>query len=1627
MRLDVLGKFSALFLFAAILSTAHAQSLPSPTYDDQLGLQPYGAYHGGDIDSVGLGNGTLTLHMPFLSYPQRGSLQFSFNLFYNNEPQHVAEEVEGTNTYYVWGYGGVYTPLPIERGDVYVGWAQQVGAIGTAINVDIPPETSHYAVYSLQFADGSKHPFGNLGTYSLLENTGTNRYFQYGGPFETLDGTGWRMNGPLNTETVVSYPNATGVIAPDGTMYGPADGATVEDPNGNQISMGVTAFTDSLGRSIPIPPTAISKSNTGTSSCPTSPLTVSFAVSWSVPSPGGVNESYIFCYVKVAVNIPPVNGAQASAFSSTKLQSIVLPNGTSWNFTYNDPGDGSVYNGAPINYGTLTQVTLPTTGSISYTYSTLGTLLCGLEGRFVATRTLNDTTGPHTWTYAYTISDGLVTSTKVTDPLLNYAVHTIGGGCAPIENEVQYYSSAGALLKTVTTAFADAAVSNNSNNSINVVPTAIKTAWANNQTDQTTMVYDSGFSYSDYIGGTTTGTGTGTPDVGLYGKVLTKTDYDYGAGSPGSVLRTTTTAYEAFSTAAYLTNNMINLPSSVQITGTKTAYTTYGYDENPLGTSGVSKQHDSSPPTGTYRGNQTSVHRQLNNGSATSTTNCAKSVSSGGYLVSYATYYDTGTVSNSVDSCGSSATDKLHMTTYLYSSTYFGAYPTSITNPLSQITQHSYDSNTGQLSSTTDPNLQVTNFTYDNMWRIAEVTYPDGGKDTFTHQETTYPFTATLTKAITTTPLLNYVTTDVFDGLGRISQSQLTSDPSGTDYTDTTYDANGRKHTVSNPYRTKTDPTYGITSYVYDGIGRTCVVVPPNGTSVANTSCPATQPSNDVFTTYTGNQTTVTDQQGKSRKSQTDGLGRLTNVWEDPNNLDYHTVYTYDQLDDLVSVVQGGSRDRSFAYDSLKRLTSSNNPESGAVSYTYDADSNVVTKKDARGITITYGYDVLNRITGKTYSNGDTPVTYGYDAFNENGCYNIGHRTSMTDAAGSTDIACYDSMGRETNEYRTTAGVMKETIYAYNLDGSLRYLADPGKQAIIYTYDGAARPISATSEISGAQYALGATYAPQGALSSLTLGTTASFAGININNTYNSRLQPNELKAWSTAGTAMDLTYTFLDTSSHNNGNVMGITNNVDGTRSQQFSYDSLNRILSAQTTSTSGGNCWGLNFGYDQWANLTSASVSQCTAPMLSVTAGTNNRLTTTGFSYDADGNVLADGTNSYTWNAESQIESAAGVNYTYDGDGNRAEKSNGKIYWYNGGGNDVLDESDLSGNITDEYIYFGGKRIAHNVVSGNSIYYYAEDFLGTSRVMMTSTGTVCYDADFYPYGGERAVTSTCAQNYKFEGKERDAETNNDDFGARYYSSPFGRWLSPDWSPTPAPVPYANLTNPQTLNLYAMTRDNPETFADLDGHDLQPPGEYSGNITVAGPGDFGPPPTMTAVNNLSDFGGNYYAGASCTSDDCPQSQNSEKSANADAPKQTIDDRGFFSKLADKLWVKFGVGVGLGAKVVIDGEVVNAEAAMKSQGTVSISGKISVSVVREAGVSAEIAPGVEAGVKRATETTMVKNGVALSEHVTERDNVFGVKIAGRSGDASRNGGVTLLSVGLCVLICAEVGIGFNTK
>jgi RHS repeat-associated protein len=79
-------------------------------------------------------------------------------------------------------------------------------------------------------------------------------------------------------------------------------------------------------------------------------------------------------------------------------------------------------------------------------------------------------------------------------------------------------------------------------------------------------------------------------------------------------------------------------------------------------------------------------------------------------------------------------------------------------------------------------------------------------------------------------------------------------------------------------------------------------------------------------------------------------------------------------------------------------------------------------------------------------------------------------------------------------------------------------------------------------------------------------------------------------------------------------------------------------------------------------------------------------------------------------------------------------------------------------------------------------------------------------------------AIT-VCLSRSRCTGKERDTESGNDYFFARYYSSAMGRFLSPDWAAKAQPVPYAKMDDPQTLNLYGYLRNNPLGGVDADGH----------------------------------------------------------------------------------------------------------------------------------------------------------------------------------------------------------------
>ncbi len=267
--------------------------------------------------------------------------------------------------------------------------------------------------------------------------------------------------------------------------------------------------------------------------------------------------------------------------------------------------------------------------------------------------------------------------------------------------------------------------------------------------------------------------------------------------------------------------------------GTQRALTTYGYDSGTPQSSGVTTQHDSAPPNGNTRGNQTSVTRWLN--------------SPAGNLISSKVFFDTGEVYTSTTPKGNITTFNPYMCT--------GAFPQVVTNAKSQPTTYNYDCNTGLVLSVKDPNNLTTSHTYDVMWRLTQTSYPNSGLDTYCYTDETGgtgcspgspPY-----QVVTTSKLLsgNMVKTEFFDGLGRSYEKQLNTDPSGADYVVTTYDADGRVASVTNPYRSTSDPTYGVTSYTYDALNRKTLVSDPDGST--------------IHTAYCGPTTLVTDEAGK--------------------------------------------------------------------------------------------------------------------------------------------------------------------------------------------------------------------------------------------------------------------------------------------------------------------------------------------------------------------------------------------------------------------------------------------------------------------------------------------------------------------------------------------------------------------------------------------------------------------------------------------------------------------------------------------------------------------------------------------------------------------------------------------
>src|SRR5689334_17785999 len=161
-------------------------------------------------------------------------------------------------------------------------------------------------------------------------------------------------------------------------------------------------------------------------------------------------------------------------------------------------------------------------------------------------------------------------------------------------------------------------------------------------------------------------------------------------------------------------------------------------------------------------------------------------------------------------------------------------------------------------------------------------------------------------------------------------------------------------------------------------------------------------------------------------------------------------------------------------------------------------------------------------------------------------------------------------------------------------------------------------------------------------------------------------------------------------------------------------------------------------------------------------------------------------------------------------------------------------------------------GERVARRdgPTGTGGVFYYFSDHLKTASVITDSAGVIKAESDYYPWGGELQFVANDSNHYKFTSKERDGETGLDYFGARYYSNGLGRWVSADWSAKPAPVPYADFHDPQTLNLYGYVKGNPSSKSDPDGHENLKPQDWPDDRPKPAPSSQPTPQPQSSAQN---------------------------------------------------------------------------------------------------------------------------------------------------------------------------------
>lgn len=586
-------------------------------------------------------------------------------------------------------------------------------------------------------------------------------------------------------------------------------------------------------------------------------------------------------------------------------------------------------------------------------------------------------------------------------------------------------------------------------------------------------------------------------------------------------------------------------------------------------------------------------------------------------------------------------------------------------------------------------------------------------------------------------------------------------------------------------------------------------------------------------------------------------------------------TFTYDGLSRLwcASNPETSTWNPTTGTTSCPTTVSSTAPQ-GVTSYMYDAAGNVYQRTDPRGVITNYGYDALNRITSKTYDTSKVWTGVPVAATSNVGyLYDIelqGWGWTPQTSPSWPNVSQTNLVGRLSSVSVGSPGANAWTVYGYDQNGrtilkseclpidcgdnhhDMHYKYDLAGNMIFYDrgldvaansrtpnqgyyyggfteqYDGAGNLLAVTGDTAGTNTATNIWSSPDYFPTGQPY-TVRALGLYNLKYSVTPRGWVTGQLVTNTAGTAI-----WQSSASYNiNGTISTTTDTHAG--GWTFTYDNLNRIATANSPV---GNT---AYTTDPFGNKHKQTTTWGMAPSSDYgSPAASNGLIGNGLLYDlgasAAGNVIYDGFHHYMYDAESRLyevdyTTATPTCFTYDGDGDRVAMTNctgsgsttGILseYLYDFNHRLMAQINPTTSKIVRANIYAGSNYLAEDASdsfltnSPTATQLRVTDQVGTLRGLWDLSGNTTGTCTLFPYGDTNGNSCPVTPSAGvFTGKDRDAVSDLDNFGARYYSSTMGRFVSPDDGSDQDPA------DPQSWNLYSYVQNNPLTNTDPDGHD---------------------------------------------------------------------------------------------------------------------------------------------------------------------------------------------------------------